>query len=281
MTRKRYTELALFSLFGTVSLLVVGLTVCVLLFVIVQGFGRLSWGFISQMPENGGLAGGLLSSILGTLTLLLLSSLIAFPIGILSGIYVNEYAPDNTWKRFIRIMTSNLAGIPSVVFGLFGLAVFVKLCGFGPSLLAGSLTLSTLVLPIIIRTTEEALKQVDSSYRSASYALGASKWYTIQRVVLPAALPGIVSGLILGMGRIAGETAPIIFTVAASYMANLPASLLDQAMALPFTVYFMAVQHPDLDAARPVAYGAALVLLLIVLGFNLIARLIAYRSRNV
>ena len=268
-----------FGVFRVAALFVLLLVVGLLYYIFKNGFQVVNWSFLTEVSRNEGLEGGVLLSIIGTFLLVGLTSLIAFPVGILSGIYMHEYAKENQWKRFVNMMTNNLAGVPSVVFGLFGLAVFVKLFGFGASILAGALTLATLVLPIVIRTTEEALKQVDDRYRQASYALGATKWYTIKHVVLPAAFANIVSGLILSVGRIAGETAPIIFTVAASYLSTFPNDVFDQVMALPFTIYYMATGHPDLEAARPIAYGATVVLLLIVMSINLLARFMVQRDK--
>lgn len=276
---KKLTQQLVFNLFRLVALFVVLIIGTLLYYIISNGISVVNWSFLTEIPRDEGLEGGIVLSIIGTGLLILGSAVIAFPIGILSGIYMQEYAKDNWWKRFINMMTNNLAGVPSVVFGLFGLAIFVKLFGFGASILAGSLTLATLILPVVIRTTEEALKQVDDKYRTASYALGATKWHTIRKVVLPAAFTNIVSGLILSIGRVAGETAPIIFTVAASYLSTFPGTVFDQVMALPFTIYYMATGHPDLEASRPIAYGATLVLLLIVLSINLLARFMVQKNK--
>ena len=197
--------------------------------------------------------------------------LFAFPIGVLSGIYINEYAKNGLLKRFIKLMTNNLAGIPSIVFGLFGMAFFVKGLDFGDSIVAGSLTLGLLVLPVVIRTTEEALKAVDDSFRHGSLALGASKWMTTRSVVLPIAFPNIITGLILSIGRVSGETAPILFTVAAYFLPKLPSSIFDQAMALPYHLYVISTSGTNIAESRPIAYGTALILVLIVLIMNLLA----------
>jgi len=197
--------------------------------------------------------------------------LFAFPIGVLSGIYMNEYLKENWYKKIIRSMTNNLSGIPSIVFGLFGMALFVNTLKFGDSILAGSLTLSLLVLPVIIRTTEEALKAVDNTLRIGSYAMGASKIQTIRKVVLPIAWPNIITGLILSMGRVSGETAPILFTVAAYFLPKLPHSIFDQVMALPYHLYVLTTSGTNMEAARPMAYGTAFVLIAIVLLLNLLA----------
>ncbi len=280
MNTKKLTQHIFFGLFGLVALMVVALVTGLLFYIFTRGAQSVTWDFITEVPKNEGLEGGVLTSIVGTLLLVFFSVLFAFPVGVLSGIFMNEYAKANWWKKFVRLMTNNLAGVPSIVFGLFGLALFVKAFGFGASILAGSLTLGTLILPIIIRTTEESLKQVPREYREASLALGATKWYTIRHVTLPTAFPNIISGLILGIGRIAGETAPIIFTVAASYLSSLPNSIFNQVMALPFTIYYMATGHPNLAEAQPIAYGATVVLLAIVLSLNLLSRFSVTKNKG-
>ncbi|MDX2135818.1 MAG: phosphate ABC transporter permease PstA [Saprospiraceae bacterium] len=279
MTAKRLTQAIVFSIFAVVSALVVAGISFLLYYIFSNGLSSVSWEFLTRPPEQDGLKGGIMLSIAGTLLLVFFSILFAFPVGVLSGIFMNEYSRENAWKKMVRLMTNNLAGIPSIVFGLFGLALFVKAANFGASILAGSLTLAAMILPILIRTTEESLKQIPGDYRAASLALGATKWYTIRHVVLPAAFPNIISGLILGIGRIAGETAPIIFTVAASYLTQFPHSVFSQVMALPFTIYYMASSHPKLLDARPIAYGAAVVLLAIVLSLNLLSRLAVTKDK--
>jgi phosphate transport system permease protein len=197
--------------------------------------------------------------------------LFAFPVGVMAGIYMNEYVKDSFFKRFIKLMTNNLAGIPSIVFGLFGMALFVKKLHFGDSILAGSLTLGLLALPLVIRITEEALKAVDDSFRQGSLACGATKLTTIRRVVLPIAAPNIITGLILSIGRVSGETAPILFTVAAYFLPKLPTSIFDQVMALPYHLYVISTSGTQIEESRKMAYGTALVLVLIVLILNLVA----------
>jgi phosphate transport system permease protein len=216
-------------------------------------------------------AGGIFPAIAGTLCLIAGSMVLAFPIGVTSAIYMNEYAGNSWVVRFIRIMTNNLGSIPSIVFGLFGMTLFVNTLGFGDSILAGSCTLGLLVLPLIIRTTEEALKAIPDSFRTGSLALGASKLQTIRKVVLPMAFPNIITGLILSIGRVSGETAPILFTVAAYFLPKLPDSLFSQVMALPYHLYVIATSGTDIEASRPIAYGTALVLITIVLLMNLLA----------
>lgn len=269
--RKRATQGLAFWIFRLMSLTVVGLLVWILGFLVVKGIGVISWEFLTSMPTDGMTSGGILPAIVGTLCLVGGAMIFAFPIGVASGIYINEYAANNWVVKFIRIMTNNLSSIPSIVFGLFGMALFVNTLGFGDSILAGSLTLGLLVLPIVIRTTEEALKAIDDSYRTGSLALGATKLQTIRRVILPMAFPNVITGLILSVGRVSGETAPILFTVAAYFLPKLPSSIFDQVMALPYHLYVLATSGTDINAARPMAYGTALVLIFIVLIINVVA----------
>lgn len=276
MTAKTQQRIV-FGLLRAMSLLVVAILAIILGFIFFNGFKSISWDFLTKMPEEGMLKGGIFPAIVGTLCLIVGSMIVAFPVGVLSGIYMNEYLKEGFGKRFIRLMTDNLAGIPSIVFGLFGMAFFVNKLKFGDSILAGSLTLGILAIPVIIRTTEESLRAIDKTYREASYALGASKLYTIKKVILPIAFPNIITGLILSIGRVSGETAPILFTVAAYFLPKLPHSMFEQVMALPYHLYVMATSGTDIEKARPLAYGTALVLILIVLFCNLIANFI--RSR--
>lgn len=269
--RKHNIQRIVFGFFTFLSYFVVLILFTILGFIIIKGAGVISWDFLTKAPEEGMTAGGIFPAIVGTLYLVLGSSLISFPIGIMSGIYMNEYATNGKLIRFIRIMTNNLSGVPSVVFGLFGMALFVNTLGFGDSIIAGSLTLALLSLPLVIRTTEEALKSVDDSFRHGSLALGASKLQTIRRVVLPMAFPNIITGLILSVGRISGETAPILFTVAAYFLPQLPDSIFDQCMALPYHLYVISTSGTDIEASRGMAYGTALVLIGIVLIVNLLA----------
>ncbi len=268
---KRNSQWLAFNAFRMVSFSIVGVLILILGFIIVRGASAISWEFLTGMPENGMTEGGIFPAIVGTLCLVAGSIVFAFPIGVLSGIYMNEYLKENWFKKTIRSMTNNLAGVPSIVFGLFGMALFVHSLDFGDSILAGSLTLGLMVLPIIIRTTEEALKSVDDSLRLASYALGATKLQTIRKVVLPIAYPNILTGLILSVSRVSGETAPILFTVAAYFLPRLPNSIFDQVMALPYHLYVLTTSGTNIEASRPMAYGTALVLIVIVLLVNLLA----------
>lgn len=279
---KKRSERIAFGIFRSMSLLVVGILFVILGFIVVKGISVISWDFITKMPEDGMTKGGIYPAIIGTLCLIGGSILFSFPIGVLSGIYINEYASNGKVVRFIRLMTNNLAGIPSIVFGLFGMSLFVNTLGFGDSIIAGSLTLGLMTLPVVIRTTEEALKSVDNSFRHGSYALGASKLQTISRVTLPIAYPNIITGLILSIGRVSGETAPILFTVAAYFLPKLPHSIFDQVMALPYHLYVLATSGTNIEESRPMAYGTALVLIMIVLILNLLANALRrYFSKKV
>lgn len=271
---KKLSQKIAFMIFRILGIMVVGILFWILGFIVYNGIGVISWEFIFSAPTNGMTSGGIFPAIVGTLCLVVGSMIFAFPLGIMSAIYTNEYAGNSWVVRFIRIMTNNLASIPSIVFGLFGMALFVNTLGFGDSILAGSLTLGLLVLPLVIRTTEEALKAVPNSYRTGSLALGATKLQTIRKVVLPAAFPNITTGLILSIGRVSGETAPILFTAAAYFLPKLPSGIFDQVMALPYHLYVIVTSGTDIEASRPMAYGTALVLIFIVLLMNILAMFI-------
>jgi phosphate transport system permease protein len=270
MYRKTTQKLAFLTL-RLLGWMVVAILLWILGFIIYNGIGVISWEFLTSAPTNGMTSGGIFPAIVGTLCLVAGSIIFAFPLGVMSGIYINEYAGDGWIVKFIRIMTNNLSSIPSIVFGLFGMSLFVNTLGFGDSILAGSLTLGLLILPLIIRTTEEALKAIPDTFRTASLALGASKLQTIRRVILPMAFPNVITGLILSIGRVSGETAPILFTVAAYFLPKLPNSIFDQVMALPYNLYVIATSGTDIEASRPIAYGTALVLISIVLIMNILA----------
>lgn len=269
--RKHIIQQTAFGCFRLLSYGVAVLLFFILGFIIVKGIGVINWEFLSQTPSDGMTKGGIWPAIFGTCCLMAGSALFAFPTGVMSGIYMNEYAKDGKLVRFIRMMTNNLSGIPSIVFGLFGMAFFVNWLDFGDSILAGSLTLGLLALPIVIRTTEEAFKDLPDSFREGSLALGATKAQTIWNVLLPMAMPRIITGLILSLGRVSGETAPILFTCAAYFLPKLPDSIFDQCMALPYHLYVVATSGTDIEAQMPIAYGTAFVLILIVLLMNLAA----------
>lgn len=236
VNRKRVSQGIAFGLFRLLSLSVVLVLFAILFFIIYKGIGVISWDFLTTAPADGMTAGGIWPAIVGTFYLMVGSALFAFPVGVMSGIYMNEYAPKRGWVvRFIRMMTNNLSGIPSIVFGLFGMALFVNWLDFGDSILAGSLTLGLLSLPLVIRTTEEALKAIPDSMREGSRALGATKLQTIWHVILPMGMPNIITGLILALGRVSGETAPILFTCAAYFLPRLPQSILTSVWHCPIT----------------------------------------------
>lgn len=246
-------------------------------FIIKNGWMAINWTFLSQPPIESMTKGGILPCIVGTLCLALGAMVFAFPIGVASAVYLNEYARPGKLLRLIRLGVNNLAGVPSVVFGLFGLAFFVIWLDMGVSIIAGSLTLGVMTLPVIIGSSEEALKTVPDSHREASLALGATKLQTIFKVVLPAAMPGVLTGGILGISRAAGETAPIMFTAAVFYSPDFPSSVFDEVMALPYHIYVLATAGTEIEATRHLQYGTALVLIALVLGMNLAA--IIYRAK--
>lgn len=279
---KKIKQNIAFGLFRLISYLIVGVLFFILFFIISKGIGVLSWEFITEMPKDGMTKGGILPAIVGTLILVFGSILFAFPIGVMAAIYMNEYVKDGWYKKIVKQMTNNLAGVPSIVFGLFGMSLFVNKLNFGDSIIAGSLTLGLLVLPIVIRTTEESLKAVEDTFRQASYGLGATKWATIRNVILPIAFPNIITGLILSIGRVSGETAPILFTVAAYFLPKLPQSIFDQVMALPYHLYVISTSGTNIEESRKMAYGTACILILIVLISNLLANYLRkYFSKKV
>jgi len=245
-------------------------------YIVVNGLPAISWSFLTLPPTDSMTKGGIMPAILGTFYLTVGAISVALPLGMLSAIYLTEYAKQGKFIRLVRIGVSCLAGVPSVVFGLFGLGFFVVFLQFGSCILSGAMTLGILILPTVIGASEEALKSVPQTFREASLALGVSKWQTIYKIVLPAALPGILTGAILGIGRAAGETAPIMFTAAAFFTAKLPGSIFDEVMALPYHVYVLATAGTHIEQTRPIQYGTVLVLVGLVLGVDLIA--IAIRS---
>jgi len=261
-----------FALLGAVALIVVIPIVLVIGIIVVRGAGAISWGFLTEMPRDGMTAGGIFPAIVGTLVLTFGTAIVAIPMGVGGAIYLSEYARDTWLTRAVRLAIINLAGVPSVVYGLFGLGLFVLFLQFGTSILAGSLTLSIMTLPVIISAAEEALRAVPTEFRTVSASLGGTKWQGIRRVVLPQAFPGIITGVLLGLLRAAGETAPILFTVAAFYLPYLPHSPFDQTMALPYHLFVISTQVPGMP--DEIKYGTALVLLVLVLSMNLVATLI-------
>lgn len=277
ITSPRNVERLGFSLLTVLTFLTVLPIILIVIFIFIQGLPAISLEFLTAMPRNGMREGGILPAIVGTLSLTLGTAIFAVPLGIGAAIYMSEYAPENRASRLIRIAIINLAGIPSVVYGLFGFGLFVIFLRFGTSILAASLTLSIMTLPVIITTTEEALRSVPHAFRVVSISLGATRWQTISRIVLPQALPGILTGVILGLERAAGETAPIMFTGAAFFLPRLPQSPLDATMALPYHLFVISTQVPGMPLR--IQYGTVLVLLVFVLGMNLIATIIRSRAR--
>lgn len=278
---RQMSERIAFGLITLAAVVVILPILYIIGYVVVQGVGTVTWTFLTEKPRDGMKAGGLLPAILGTLLLTVGTAAIAVPIGVGGAIYLSEYARDNARTRAIRIAIINLAGIPSVVYGLFGLGLFVIFLNFGTSILAGSLTLGIMTLPVIISTAEEALRAVPQSFRLVSTSLGGTRWQTIRRVVLPQALPGVLTGIILGIERAAGETAPILFTAVAFFLPQLPSSIFDQTMALPYHLYVISTQVPGMPIR--IQYGTALVLLLFILSMNLLATLMRrhYRKQRV
>lgn len=244
------------------------------------GLSVLSWEFLTEVPRKSGAEGGIFPVIMGSFYLILGTILIALPLGMAGAIYLTEYAKQGRFNDLLRLAIVTLAGIPSVVFGLFGLGLFVIFLKFGASILSGCLTLACMILPTIIVASEEALRAVPKTLREASLALGATKWQTIWKNVLPYSVPGMMTGSILGIGRAAGETAPILLTAAAFFLPKLPTSMFDQVMALPYHLYILSTQLPDVDKARPMQYGTALVLMILVLGLNLFAILLRAHFRK-
>lgn len=251
--------------------------ILVLFFILREGGSAISLEFLSGFPHDGMRQGGIMPAIVGTFYLTIGTAIFSVPLGIAAAIYLSEYAPDNWATRIIRISIINLSGIPSVVYGLFGLGLFVLFLKFGTSILSASLTLSIMTLPVIISTAEEALRAVPQPFRTVSISLGATRWQTIRRIVLPEALPGIITGVILGLERAAGETAPILFTGAAFFLPRLPHSAFDATMALPYHLFVISTQVPEMPFQ--IQYGTALVLIFFVLGMNLIATVIRSRAR--
>lgn len=277
MSRQTIQKIA-FVLISLAALIVVAPIIVVSVYIIRQGIGGISWEFLTSMPRNGMREGGIFPALVGTLVLTFGTAIASLPLGIGAAIYLAEYAPDNILTRAIRLAIINLAGIPSVVYGLFGLGLFVLFLSMGTSIIAGSLTLGLLTLPVVISTAEEAILSVPQSFRVVSVSLGGTRWQTIRYQVLPHAMPGIITGVILGLERAAGETAPILFTVAAFYLPRLPQSVFDQTMALPYHLYVISTQVPGMPLE--IQFSTALVLLLLVLSMNVVATLIRSHFRR-
>ena len=277
MSRQQTHRLAV-TMITVVAAIVVIPIVAVIVYVFWNGIAAITWTFLTQPPRAGMTEGGIMPAIWGTVILTFGTAIVSMPLSIATAVYLAEYARDNRLTRTIRLAIVNLAGIPSIVYGLFGLGAFVLFMGFGTSILAGSLTLGIMTMPVVISTAEEAILGVPQQFRTVSLSLGATRWQTIRHQVLPHALPGILTGVILGLGRAAGETAPILFTVAAFYLPELPASIFDQTMALPYHLYVISTQVPGMPIS--IQYGTALVLLLIVLSMTLMATLVRTQIRR-
>jgi len=280
MKKRRYKEKLAYLFLVSMIIIILSSVFMMFYFIIFRGIKVINWQFLTQMPQKGMTAGGIFPAILGTLYLTIGAICFALPLGTSAAIYLTEYSAQNRLIRIIRIGINNLAGVPSVVFGLFGLAIFVKFLNFGVSILSGSLTLGILILPTIIRASEEALSTVPQSFREASLALGATKWQTIQKVVLPNSISGILTGSILSIGRAAGETAPILFTAATFYTMRLPNSIFSEVQTLPYHIYALMTEGTHPESQVPIAYGTALVLVLLVLGLNLAAFALRNRFRR-
>lgn len=278
--RKDFAQKAGFAVVTALMLVTLAVICLILFFIIARGAGVISWQFLTEAPRKAMTAGGVAPAIVGTFYLTAGAIAVALPLGLACAIYLNEYSPKGFVVNIIRMSINNLAGVPSVVFGLFGLAFFVKFLKFGVSILSGSLTLGMLALPLIISASQEALTAVPQSLREASLALGATHWQTIRRIVLPSALPGILTGVILSIGRVAGETAPILFTAATFYSRGFPKSVFSETMALPYHIYALMTEgtHPDKQVA--IAYGSSLILLLLVLTVSAAAVILRQRQRS-
>jgi phosphate transport system permease protein len=280
MRRKAIIQAVGFFLLRCCLYLVLAILLVFLGDVFTKGGGAISWQFLSEAPRRGMTQGGIFPAIFGTFLVTMVTAILAIPLGMFAAIYLNEYARQNRLTRLIRLSIRNLSGVPSIVYGLFGVILFVNILRFGTSVLSAGLTLGLLTLPWTITASEEALKTIPNSYREGALALGATKWQSIRTNVLPYAIPGMLTGTVLGLARAAGETAPIMFTGAAFYLPILPRSLKDQFMALPYHLYVLATQHHDITAVRPLAYGTALVLIVLVLGMNLGAIILRSRLRR-
>ena len=274
---KHITQGIAFTIIRLIALITVLPILGIVVYIVVRGAPAISWEFLSAMPRDGMRAGGILPAIAGTFYLMIGTALFSIPLGLAAGIYLAEYADDNAWTRLIRVAIISLAGVPSVVYGLFGLGLFVLFFKFGISILSASLTLSIMTLPVIISTTEESLRSVPYQFRIVGVSLGGTQWQTIRKVILPQALPGIVTGIILGLERAVGETAPILFTGATFFLPRLPSSPMDATMALPYHIFVISTQVPGMPVQ--IQYGTVLVLMVFVLGMNLIASLIRSRAR--
>lgn len=281
MSKKKITQFLGFSLLSLCMATVILMLVIILYDIISKGAGTITWTFLTRPPSMGMTEGGIFPAIVGTFIVTIITAIMAVPLGMGCAVYLNEYATDNKFTRVVRMSIRNLSGVPSIVYGLFGVVIFVQLMRLGTCVLASGFTLGLMTLPWTITASEEALKNVPQSYRDGALALGATKWEAIRTNVLPYAVPGMLTGTILGLARAAGETAPILFTGAAFFLPFLPRSVFEQFMALPYHLYIMATQHHAISEVRPIAYGTALVLIALVFSMNLFAIVARYRLRKV
>jgi phosphate transport system permease protein len=277
---KKFTERLGFAFLSFSAVLVLLFLGVILFDIFSKGIGAISWNFLSQPPQQGMTEGGIFPAILGTFLVSLITVIFAVPLGMFAAIYLHEYARPGRTTRMIRLAIRNLSGVPSIVYGLFGVVLFVQMMHLGTSILSAGLTLGLLTLPWTITACEEALKTVPKAYREGALALGATKWHAIRTNVLPYAIPGMLTGVILGLARAAGETAPILFTGAAFFLPHLPKSIFDQFMALPYHLYILSTQHHAIDKVRPIAYGTALVLVSLILILSFTAIWVRYRYRQ-
>lgn len=278
MNAAKMREKIAFSILGLVTLLVVVPILMIIVYIVRNSIGTISWEFITQSPRNGMKEGGIFPAIVGTIVLIVGTMLFSLPLGVLSAIYLVEYAKDNFFTRLVKLSVVNLSGIPSIVYGLFGFTLFVLFLKLGTSILAGSLTLAIMSLPVIITATKEALESVPLSFREISLSLGATRWQTVRYCVLPYAIPGILTGTVLSLSRAAGETAPILFTVAAFYLPRLPRSVFDQVMALPYHLYVIATQVPNIPVA--LSFATCFVLIALVFLMNLVSIILRAHYRK-
>lgn len=278
MNAAKMREKVAFSVLGLVTLLVITPILMIIFYIVKNSIGAISWEFITQSPRNGMREGGIFPAIVGTIVLIVGTMLFSLPLGVLSAIYLVEYAKDNFFTRLVKLSVVNLSGIPSIVYGLFGFTLFVLFLKLGTSILSGSLTLAIMSLPVIITATKEALESVPASFREISLSLGATRWQTVRYCVLPYAIPGILTGTVLSLSRAAGETAPILFTVAAFYLPRLPRSIFDQVMALPYHLYVIATQVPNIPLS--LSFATAFVLITLVFLMNLVSIILRAHYRK-
>ncbi len=276
----KIAEVLGFSILRVCMVCVALILIVVFYDIITKGIGVISWEFLTKPPVDGMTKGGIFPAIAGTFFVTVITALLSIPLGIGCAIFLNEYAKDNGLTRFVRMSIRNLSGVPSIVYGLFGVSLFVEMCHFGTSILSAGCTLGLMTLPLTITSSEEALKTVPRSYREGALALGATKWQSIRTNVLPFAIPGMLTGTILGLSRAAGETAPILFTGAAFFLPDIPNSVFSQFMALPYHLYIMSTQHHNIALVRPIAYGTALVLVVLIFTMNLVAVIARYHLRR-